>query len=188
MFIAVCQPACLNGGSCTAPGVCTCTSSYTGPLCNRRKFIWMQLPFSNYFWCLNIIAVCDPSCKNGATCSQDLRCHCAPGWTGEVCDQGTFSACYDISPVLINSLSIAVCQPPCANGGNCTQPGYCSCPSEWEGARCETRTLVLSTSSFISFYSSCMQLDVPQNVRMVETAMSLETVSAPLGGQAIDVN
>ncbi len=32
-----------------------------------------------------------------------------------------------------------------------------------------------------------MQLDVPQNVRMVETAMSLETVTAPLGGQEIGV-
>jgi hypothetical protein len=32
-----------------------------------------------------------------------------------------------------------------------------------------------------------MQLDVPQNVRMVETATSLETVTAPLGGQEIGV-
>ena len=33
-------------------------------------------------------AVCDPPCENGATCTQDLQCHCAPGWTGDVCDEG----------------------------------------------------------------------------------------------------
>ena len=94
----------------------------------------------------------------------------------------------NFTSINFNSLPIAVCQPPCSNGGNCTQPGYCSCPSEWEGARCETRKLVaVSTSSFIPFYSSYVQLDVHQNARMVEIAMSLETVTAPLGGQEIDV-
>ena len=81
---------------------------------------------------------------------------------------------------------VAVCQPPCENGGNCTQPGYCSCPSEWEGARCETRKSVImvhtSTSTSLILYLSFVQLDVHQTARMVEIAMSLEVVTVPLGG------
>lgn len=32
---------------------------------------------------------------------------------------------------------IAVCNPPCENGGRCVAPGVCSCAPEWEGLRCE---------------------------------------------------
>ena len=28
--------------------------------------------------------VCDPPCKNGV-CSEDMRCVCSEGWTGEDC-------------------------------------------------------------------------------------------------------
>ena len=35
---AVCASACQNGGSCTAPNTCTCTSQWTGSTCATRKF------------------------------------------------------------------------------------------------------------------------------------------------------
>ncbi len=31
------------------------------------------------------------------------------------------------------------CMPSCQNGGNCMQPGVCSCPLGWTGVRCGTR-------------------------------------------------
>jgi len=37
MFIAVCSPACSNGGTCSSPGTCTCPSTYTGSRCGTRK-------------------------------------------------------------------------------------------------------------------------------------------------------
>ena len=35
-FAAVCTPVCSNGGTCSSPGVCTCTSSWTGSRCATR--------------------------------------------------------------------------------------------------------------------------------------------------------
>ena len=33
VYTAVCNPLCENGGECTAPGVCSCTSEWTGEYC-----------------------------------------------------------------------------------------------------------------------------------------------------------
>ncbi len=40
----------------------------------------------------------------------------------------------------------AVCFPLCKNGGNCTAPGFCGCPREWEGLRCEERMFSIFTN------------------------------------------
>ena len=34
---AVCATACLNGGTCSAPNTCTCTSSWTGTTCQCKN-------------------------------------------------------------------------------------------------------------------------------------------------------
>ena len=36
-FSAICASSCQNGGTCTAPNTCTCTSSWTGGMCTTRK-------------------------------------------------------------------------------------------------------------------------------------------------------
>jgi len=38
LFLAICSPACSNGGVCTSPGVCSCPSTYSGTRCTIRKF------------------------------------------------------------------------------------------------------------------------------------------------------
>lgn len=35
--LAVCPSGCFNGGWCSSPGVCTCTSQWTGSTCTTRK-------------------------------------------------------------------------------------------------------------------------------------------------------
>ena len=37
---------------------------------------------------------------------------------------------------------IAVCSTGCYNGGNCTAPEVCTCPSEWTGNDCRQGTYV----------------------------------------------
>ena len=41
-----------------------------------------------------------------------------------------------------SSFFLAQCRPPCANGGHCVIPGYCACPNNWTGPRCEEGTIV----------------------------------------------
>ena len=40
---------------------------------------------------------------------------------------------YGITPPFI----VAICNPPCENGGKCTQPGICNCTSGFEGLLCQ---------------------------------------------------
>lgn len=59
--------SCKNGGSC-ADGVCTCTGSYKGDLC--------QIPPD--FCDLN-------TCENGGTCENNV-CNCPTGYDGTLCE------------------------------------------------------------------------------------------------------
>ncbi|XP_070374466.1 epidermal growth factor-like protein 7 isoform X5 [Equus asinus] len=52
------------------------------------------------------------------------RYACCPGWKRT---SGLPGAC-----------GVAVCQPPCQNGGVCVQPGRCHCPAGWRGDTCQT--------------------------------------------------
>ena len=44
------------------------------------------------------------------------------------CDQGL---------VIIAALILAVCHPPCLNGGRCIRPGICECTSGRSGDHCQ---------------------------------------------------
>lgn len=44
---------------------------------------------------------------------------------------------YICTTVILEMLSIGVCDPLCQNGGNCTSPGQCRCTLGWEGNHCE---------------------------------------------------
>jgi len=35
LHVAVCSTGCFNGGNCTSPDVCTCTSQWTGRDCRQ---------------------------------------------------------------------------------------------------------------------------------------------------------
>ncbi|XP_061460490.1 epidermal growth factor-like protein 7 isoform X1 [Rhineura floridana] len=50
---------------------------------------------------------------------------CCPGWRWA--NGPTWRGC-----------NIAICRPPCQNGGRCLSPNKCSCPSGWSGKCCQT--------------------------------------------------
>nr|XP_030694134.1 epidermal growth factor-like protein 7 isoform X3 [Globicephala melas] len=52
------------------------------------------------------------------------RYACCPGWKR--------------TSGLPGSCAVAICQPPCQNGGSCVQPGRCHCPAGWQGDTCQT--------------------------------------------------
>ncbi|XP_028570926.1 epidermal growth factor-like protein 7 isoform X2 [Podarcis muralis] len=49
---------------------------------------------------------------------------CCPGWRRANSAPG-------------HGCSIAICRPPCQNGGKCLSPNKCSCPSGWSGKSCQ---------------------------------------------------
>ena len=44
--LAICEPACLNGGQCDSPNQCTCTAEYKGSLCEEGVVLWHDMPHS----------------------------------------------------------------------------------------------------------------------------------------------
>ncbi|XP_063420684.1 epidermal growth factor-like protein 7 [Mytilus trossulus] len=37
--VAICNPDCLNGGTCTAPNVCSCRDGYLGQICGGGEWL-----------------------------------------------------------------------------------------------------------------------------------------------------
>jgi len=74
-------------------------------------------------------------------------CQCDQYWQGNECDEGTLPSNNSIMGTLISIFKLiqlhdivsllAVCHPPCANGGTCIVPHLCVCPLGWAGFRCE---------------------------------------------------
>ena len=87
--LAVCDPECQNGGTCSAPDVCDCATGYVGDSCQTGEF---QCFHSAILLSIKIffLAVCDPECQNGGTCSAPDVCDCATGYVGDSCQTGEF--------------------------------------------------------------------------------------------------
>jgi len=82
IVIAVCSPACSNGGTCGSPNTCTCPSTYSGTTCTIRK---SRSCFIVNLSILLYLAVCSPVCSNGGTCSSPGTCTCPSTYTGTRC-------------------------------------------------------------------------------------------------------
>lgn len=108
IIVAVCTSACMNGGICTSPEVCTCQAGWTGNHCqegkNNKSSAYLLLLciigadcFSDKYFS-TYIAVCTPSCMNGGTCTSPGICSCAEGWSGVRCQEG-IAIC---TPLILN--------------------------------------------------------------------------------------
>ncbi|KAJ6665410.1 hypothetical protein lerEdw1_003250, partial [Lerista edwardsae] len=79
---AVCNPVCLNGGTCIRPNTCACPPGFFGPHCQS--------------------AFCNPSCKNNGQCMRNNVCSCMEGYVGRRCQKSKFffhfSLTFQISP------------------------------------------------------------------------------------------
>ena len=91
ILVAVCNPECINGGSCDYPDECNCTEGWSGRLCDKRKYkLWKCM---NTCWLDSLritphAAVCDPECSNHGDCVRPNECSCHDGWEGPTCDNG----------------------------------------------------------------------------------------------------
>ena len=78
---------------------------------------------------------------NGGICNPNGTCTCTIHWTGEHCQEGILCLFCSHMPAYFTIFSlctIAVCEPPCQNGGSCVSPGVCMCLSGWGGQHCTT--------------------------------------------------
>lgn len=95
-----CGCSATSHGSCRpSSSSCECNKGWEGEQCNQP--------------------LCNPPCRNGASCVRPDVCACMPGYTGTLCQT-------------------AFCHPSCLNGGKCTKPFVCDCPKGTTGDRCQT--------------------------------------------------
>jgi hypothetical protein len=132
---AVCPAGCVNG-NCSAPGVCDCTSGWSGTSCNTAG---------------------EDLAAEAGECmlSQPhigLRLPRRPGLT-----KGVFGTTGDPLPPLRRTApcpsSCAVCPAGCVNG-NCSAPGVCTCALGWSGTNCSTPGKALAAAARGSFFSA----------------------------------
>lgn len=102
---------CLNGGICSSRDNCTCIRSES------------------------VLHEKHPEAPRGETGFNGTDCAMA------ICVQGYYDpTCADVPPLSNGVSSGGEGCYRCANGGNCTAPDFCTCPPEWTGYDCRTRT------------------------------------------------
>ena len=93
---------------------------------------------------LFFLANCNPGCENGGICSGPNVCDCPTGYSGNRCHTRMLhiSVAHNVVGSLndiVNLFSLANCDPECENGGVCSGPNVCDCPTGYSGDQCQTR-------------------------------------------------
>ncbi|XP_070157893.1 protein shifted isoform X2 [Polyergus mexicanus] len=132
---ALCYPKCMNGGNCTAPGVCSCPPGYQGPYCeggicrekclNGGKCVQKDVCecTKGYFGLHCEFSKCVIPCLNGGKCKGNNICRCQKGFKGNHCEIGR------------RSPQRSTCTRPCRNG-TCQPDNTCLCDPGWFGKLC----------------------------------------------------
>ncbi|EGT36218.1 hypothetical protein CAEBREN_13583 [Caenorhabditis brenneri] len=143
---------------------CICEAGYEGEFCTQDKNECLSPVCMNNATCINVaggfVCDCKPGftgficdipvdmckgydCGEGGEClrmpDQTPVCSCKPGFTGAKCEQKCPPGSAGIHCSL--PLSKPFCSRdngPCYNGGKCIF-GFCKCPPEYIGDRCEHR-------------------------------------------------
>ncbi|XP_043509679.1 protein shifted isoform X3 [Frieseomelitta varia] len=132
---ALCYPNCMNGGNCTAPGVCSCPPGFQGPYCeggicaekclNGGKCVQKdtcECP-KGYFGLRCEFSKCVIPCLNGGKCKGNNVCRCPTGFKGDHCEIGR------------RSPQRSACTRACRNG-TCQPDNTCLCEPGWFGKLC----------------------------------------------------
>ncbi|XP_074105053.1 WNT inhibitory factor 1 isoform X1 [Cotesia typhae] len=132
---ALCYPICMNGGNCTAPGICSCPPGFQGPYCeggictekclNGGKCIQKdtcECP-KGYFGLHCEFSKCVIPCLNGGKCKGNNICRCPNGFKGDHCEIGR------------RSPQRSACTRACRNG-TCQPDNRCLCDAGWFGKLC----------------------------------------------------
>ncbi|XP_020282545.1 protein shifted isoform X2 [Pseudomyrmex gracilis] len=132
---ALCYPSCLNGGNCTAPGVCSCPTGYQGPYCegglcsprceNGGKCIKKNIckcP-KGYLGLHCELSRCVIPCLNGGKCKGENICQCPEGFSGKHCEIGRHLS------------QRWLCSRSCKHG-TCQLNNTCICDPGWHGKLC----------------------------------------------------
>ncbi|XP_014615653.1 PREDICTED: protein shifted [Polistes canadensis] len=132
---ALCYPNCMNGGNCTAPGVCSCPPGFQGPYCeggicsekclNGGKCVQKDTCecTKGYFGLRCEFSKCVIPCLNGGKCRGTNVCRCPNGFTGDHCEIGR------------RSPQRSTCTKACKNG-TCQPDNTCLCDAGWFGKLC----------------------------------------------------
>ncbi|XP_045138474.1 neurogenic locus notch homolog protein 1-like isoform X2 [Portunus trituberculatus] len=128
--LPLCNPPCLNGGTCVSHNLCICPDNEHGGTCHLHTCL-CPLPHirnANYLYGDTMALV---KCKPGFRFS----------YGGEVITltcQDTEWIVHRLSSFVPPSC-LPICEQECLNGGVCQEDGTCGCPPGYIGLSCEIR-------------------------------------------------
>ncbi|XP_070568540.1 matrilin-2-like [Ptychodera flava] len=145
--VPICNPACENGGTCTAPDTCTCSSDYYGSRCSNDRNECSRNNGGCAHTCINTHGSHHCACRagyelasNGRNCVDIDECSEANGCCDQLCGNtvGSYTcACRDGFTLNGDGRTCsAICNPACENGGTCNAPDTCTCPPNYHGSTC----------------------------------------------------
>ncbi|KAK2585761.1 hypothetical protein KPH14_010370 [Odynerus spinipes] len=134
----ICMPECQNNGICIAPHQCNCPENFSGPQCQFEKkpcLDFVPTILNSYKRCTS--KFCTVSCLDNFVYPDGSSV------ANLVCKNGNWV------PTRTDWVSIpdcmAICNPPCQNGGNCLPKNICQCPQEYRGPQCQYSMDVCNT-------------------------------------------
>ncbi|XP_011158176.1 protein shifted isoform X2 [Solenopsis invicta] len=138
---ALCYPSCMNGGNCTAPGVCSCAPGFHGPYCeggictkaclNGGKCIRKDICqcSKGYFGLRCEFSKCVIPCLNGGKCKGTNICRCSEEYRGNHCEIATTH----------RTSQRSTCSKQTCKHGTCQPNDTCLCDSGWHGKFCQKK-------------------------------------------------
>ncbi|XP_055299432.1 fibrillin-1-like [Sitodiplosis mosellana] len=125
----VCNQPCQNGGVCDQPDKCSCPKDYEGNYCEHERGCKTKPAIQNAKTSNCNSDTCNAYCEAGYAfpdSSTDMELICVQRVWQSKSNQNLPLNC------------TPHCFSPCINGGNCTGPNKCTCPSGYEGDHCES--------------------------------------------------
>lgn len=155
--LAICEPACMNGGLCIAPDICQCLRGFHGETCQEGK-TRQRGKIQSY-----------PQHKsrlnNNRSCWWQLCAHFPAKTEARASDRRLVPVLTDLLDLVVRPVRLlfhlfachwdsactsitlsfwsftVVCSRHCHNGGQCVLPDKCLCPPGWTGPSCKTGKL-----------------------------------------------
>jgi len=145
---AVCNPPCMNGGTCLSYNICRCPTNFVGSQCQYSvdRCATDRLGFNGGVRCVRTSTTmsCTLSCPQGVNFDSPPASTYTCSFTTGVFSPANVPKCLFGEGVEVfrrtvesDKFTEASCIPTCKNGGTCIFRDMCRCPQDFAGPQCQ---------------------------------------------------